>query len=182
MLFHAVVSDTNRRRPNSLQKDEDDGTEIRVRVSLVSQPPCKQMATTLTLTPLNHGCVTYAGVQLGSSCPGLTWRGASQKLFIYLLDVLCKHWTSSAFQIEFLNTSWKVPQCHKLLRTLFFFCNGMIFLSHQTTGLCWSRNNNPSWDMESLVKYNALGHKRAASSIQSQGCFKLFPYHYTLYQ
>lgn len=88
--------------------------------------------------------------------------------------------SSSTYQIKYWNALWRVPQCQNLFKTLFFFCNGMIFPSHQTTVLRRSHNNNPSWDMESLVRYNALGHKRAISSIQSQGCFKLFHYHYTL--
>lgn len=104
--------------------------------------------------------------------------------FIYFFWMSCAdiEESLSAYQIEYLNALWRVPRCQNLFRPLFFFCNRIIFPSHQTTVQCRSHNNNPSWDMESLVKYNTLGHKRAVSSIQSQGCFKLFPYHNTLQQ
>lgn len=102
-------------------------------------------------------------------------------MFIYLFGRLsCANidGSSSTHQIAYWNALSRPPRCQNLFKTLSLFCNGTTFPSHQTTAQRRSHNNNPSWDMESLVKYNALGHKRAASSIQSQGCFKLFHYHW----
>lgn len=125
-------------------------------------------------------------VHKGRSCPGSTsdeaWKVVTlSDVFIYLFGRLsCANidGSSSTHQIAYWNALSRPPRCQNLFKTLSLFCNGTTFPSHQTTAQRRSHNNNPSWDMESLVKYNALGHKRAASSIQSQGCFKLFHYHW----